>query len=94
MKDAYFNGSLENVYHFKEAGLIAQELLQINDVSFVVHNESMFKMTDSSGNYMYDENGLAYVATYDNPDVSVNYNSFTFKDVSGNFPKDSSGEYI
>ena len=59
MLDAHYNGDLTGYVWNYESGLIAQELLQINDISFVV----------SGGDY-YDSNNNLIQNQY-----SVNYNS-------------------
>ena len=59
MLDAHYNGDLSGYAWYYEAGLIAQELLQIKDISFVVQD----------GDY-YDSNNVLTQRPY-----SVNYTS-------------------
>jgi hypothetical protein len=69
MLDASYNGDLSGHSWNYEAGLIAQEVLQISDLSYVVSDgdyyEKIIKYYDTSANY-YDTSANYY-------DTSANY---------------------
>jgi hypothetical protein len=75
--DASYNGDLSNYAWNHEAGLIAQELLQINDISYVVSGGDYYEQTynlitqtndSSNANYEVSNNLIAQP-------YNVNYNS-------------------
>jgi hypothetical protein len=73
MLDASYNGDLSGYSWNYEAGLIAQEVLQINDISYVVSGGDYYEETinyyDTSTNYYEVSNNLITQA------YGVNYNS-------------------
>ena len=82
--DAGYNGDLSNYAWSHEAGLIAQELLQISDLSYVVSGGDYYKQTYTIRNTNYDISNTYYDVSNANYDISynliaqpynVNYNS-------------------
>jgi hypothetical protein len=76
MLDASYNGDLSGHSWNYEAGLIAQEVLQISDLSYVVSDgdyyEKIIKYYDTSVNY-YDTSANYYDTSANYYDTSANY---------------------
>jgi hypothetical protein len=82
MLDASYNGDLSGYAWNYEAGLIAQEVLQISDLSYVVsggdYYEKIIKYYDISANYeprinYYDTSANYYDTNANYYDISTNY---------------------
>ena len=72
--DAHYNGDLSNYAWSHEAGLIAQELLQISDLSYVVSGGDYYEQTYIIRNSNYDLSNTNYEVSYTNYDLSnTNY---------------------
>jgi len=78
--DASYNGDLSGHAWYHEAGLIAQEVLQISDLSYVVGGGDYYEQTynlitqtqDLSANY-YDQSANYYEPSANNYELSNNY---------------------
>ena len=70
--DASYNGDLSNYAWNHEAGLIAQELLQINDLSYVVSGGDYYEQTYNLITQTNDSSNANYDISNTNYDISHN----------------------
>jgi len=93
--DASYNGDLSGYAWFHEAGLIAQEVLQISDLSYVVGGGDYYEQkyiykrqtNEVSANY-YEVSANYYEISANNYEVSANY-----YEVSANYYEISANNY-
>ena len=72
--DASYNGNLSDYAWIHEAGLIAQELLQISDLSFTVGGGDYYEQTYTMSNANYDISNINYELSAIKYDISnINY---------------------
>ena len=69
--DASYNGDLTGYAWTLEAGLIAQELLQINDLSFTVGGGDYYEQTYTMSNANYDISNINYELSAIKYDISA-----------------------
>ena len=95
MLDAGYNGDLSNYAWSHEAGLIAQELLQISDLSYVVSGGDYYEQTYTIRTSNYDISNTNYEVSYTNYDITnTNYDlSNTNYEVSYTNYEESSSNY-
>ena len=93
--DASYNGDLSNYAWSHEAGLIAQELLQISDLSYVVSGGDYYEQTYTIRTSNYDISNTNYEVSYTNYDITnTNYDlSNTNYEVSYTNYEESSSNY-
>jgi hypothetical protein len=73
MLDASYNSDLSSLAWNYEAGLIAQELLQINDLSFVVSGGDYYEESYIYKRQTNDPSNTNYDISYTNYDISNTY---------------------